>query len=112
MRDDKAYIQDMVEAIARIEKYTKGINKQNFLKRSMVSDAVVRNLEIMGEASKRMSSETKNKHLSIEWKKIIGLRDILTHAYFGIDLDIIWDIVINKLPQFKGDLEKIKKGDR
>jgi uncharacterized protein with HEPN domain len=61
-------------------------------------DAVVRNLEVIGEAAKKLPAETKRSHPEIEWKKIAGLRDILIHDYFGIDMDIVWDVVQNKLP--------------
>ena len=61
-------------------------------------DAVVRNLEIIGEAVKKLPAQTKRDHPEVEWKKIAGLRDILVHDYFGIDMDIVWDVVQNKLP--------------
>ena len=88
-------------AIERIEEYTEGLDFDDFLENKLVQDAVVRRLEIIGEAVKIIPEDIRNKKPEIEWRKIAGLRDILIHAYFGIDFDIIWDIVKNKLPELR-----------
>lgn len=75
----------------------------------MALDAVLRNIEVIGEAIKNIPQELKDKHKEIEWKKIIGIRDILTHAYFGIDKDIIADIIAKKLPELKVVIIKLIK---
>jgi uncharacterized protein with HEPN domain len=100
-REYKAYLNDIMEAIHRIERYTNTISFNDFADDELIQDAVVRNLEIIGEAVKNIPIETRNKKPEIEWQKIAGLRDILIHAYFGIDVEIVWDIVITKIPELK-----------
>lgn len=112
-RDYKAYINDILEAINRIESYTTNLTIDDFSESQLYQDAVVRNLEIIGEAVKRLPKELIKKYPDIGWKKIAGLRDILIHAYFGIDIEIIWDVVQNKIPELKEQIlliqSKIKK---
>jgi len=105
----KVYIQDIKQAITKIEKYTKNLSFTEFKNNDLVIDAVVRNLEIIGEAAKRIPNQAKQKAANIEWKKIAGLRDILIHEYFGVDLEIIWDIIKNKLPQLNKKVNQILK---
>jgi uncharacterized protein with HEPN domain len=109
MRHYKLYLKDILFAIEKIEKYTKGLSHFEFKKNSLVIDGVVRNLEIIGEASKKLPTEIKNNLPDIEWKKMTGLRDILIHEYFGIDKDIVWDIIQNKLPSLKKKISELMK---
>jgi len=95
LRDYRAFLEDIYESTLRIELYTEDISFEEFKKNTLLQDAVVRNLEIIGEASKNIPMTIREQYSEIEWKKITGLRDILIHAYFGIDLDIIWDVVKN-----------------
>lgn len=101
MRDYLLYLEDILQSIKRIETYTKGFDLRKLKKSQLVVDAVIRNLEIIGEAVKNIPVDIKKQNLDIEWRKIAGLRDILTHEYFGVDLKVLWDIIINKLPEFK-----------
>ena len=99
-REYKAYLKDILESIRKIENYT-NISFDDFVANELIKDGVVRNLEVIGEAVKNIPEDIKSKKLEVEWKKIAGLRDILIHAYFGIDEDIVWDAVKNKLPGLK-----------
>ena len=114
-REFKAYLKDILESIQKIEKYTTDLSFNNFASNDLVMDGVVRNLEIIGEAVKNIPDEIKNKENNIDWRKIAGLRDILIHAYFGIDIDIVWDIIKNKIPKLKAEImlmfSEIENGD-
>ena len=107
--DYKVYIQDILEAINKIEEYANKLSYESFSNNRMVVDAVVRNLEVMGEAAKNIPLDIKKKYNNVEWKKIIGFQDIVIHAYFGIDLKIVWDIVENKVQELKRVIELISK---
>ena len=97
MSDDRAYLAHIRDALERIARYTTG-GRTAFLEDSRTQDAVIRNLEIIGEASKKLSAETRARTSAIPWKAIVGMRDRLTHAYFGTDLEIVWRVVEGDLP--------------
>ena len=101
------YLEDILDAAERIEKYVEGVDFEEFANNELIQDAVARNLEIIGEAVKNLPDEMKNAHPEVEWRKIAGLRDILIHAYFGIDTEVVWDIVKNKLPELKEKVERM-----
>jgi len=96
-RDYKVGLEDILEATRKIRSYTLGFTLHTFKQDSKTFDAVVRNLEIIGEAAKSLPDSVRSKYPEIDWKRIGGLRDILIHEYFGVDAEIIWDIVENKL---------------
>jgi uncharacterized protein with HEPN domain len=104
---DENFIRHILGAIERIESYTRGLSESDFMNNFMIQDAVVRNLEIVGEASKKISPQLKEQHSDIPWKQITGMRDKLIHNYFGVDLISVWSVVENDLPIFKKQLLKI-----
>jgi len=106
-REYKAYLRDILEAIDKIERYTKNISFEDFSDNELIQDGVIRNLEIIGEAVKNLPDDIKKDYPEVDWRKIAGLRDILIHAYFGVDLEVIWDIVKNKVPELKEMVKKI-----
>lgn len=105
-RSDRELLLDILEAIDRIQLYVKELNYSEFLKSTLVQDAVVRNLEIIGEASKNISHDVKTNS-SINWKKIAGMRDKLIHFYFGVNLDIVWSVIQEELPKLKSEIQLI-----
>lgn len=109
MRNYKLYLDDILEVTERIEKYSKGFTLEKMKKDSLVVDGVVRNLEIIGEAAKNVPAHIKERYSDIEWRKIAGLRDILAHEYFGVDLEVLWDIIEHKMPILKKQVAGILK---
>ena len=110
-RDMRVYLQDIWESILAAEEYTEGLTKEEFLNNRQVQDAVIRRLEIIGEAVKYLSGEFKSKYPEIAWAKIAGLRDVLIHQYFGINLKRVWGVVKTDLPLLKKDLIVIIEGE-
>lgn len=106
-RNSFLYIDDMLTASEKIIKFTEGLAKDDFFVDVKTYDAVIRNLEIIGEAAKKIPPKFREKHDNVEWKKIAGLRDILIHEYFGIDSEIVWDVVQNKIPELIKILKRI-----
>ena len=109
-RDYKLYLNDIKDCIKQIEEYLKNISEEEFKKNKMLQDAVIRRFEIIGEATKKIPVDFKLKWNSINWKNMTGMRDRLIHDYFGIDYDIVWDVVKNKIPPFSYEISKILQG--
>jgi len=101
------YLEDMLLSMERIEEYLGGLEFNQFLITHLVVDGVIRNFEIIGEASNKIPPEIQNKYPEIPWKKMYGLRNMIIHEYFGIDHELIWEIAKNNLPQNRNDLQKI-----
>ena len=104
-RRDVDFLKDIMEAIKRIKVYSDKIDYDEFLGDIKTQDAVVRNIEIIGEAVKNISPDFKERYENIEWKKIAGMRDKIIHFYFGINWEIVWDVIKNKLPQLEKEIK-------
>jgi len=107
--DYKIYLNDIIECIGKIQNYTAGLLLVDFCNDAKTIDAVIRNLEIIGEAARRLPEEIRIKFPDVEWHKIISLRNILIHEYPGIDLETIWNIIESKLSQLEKQIKKIIK---
>lgn len=107
MKKDNAYLKDILDAISDIEVFIANITEAEFYKNKEKKYAVVRALEIIGEAAKNLSKEVRAKHKEIPWKDIAGMRDKLIHWYFGIKWELVWETVKNKIPELKNQLLKI-----
>jgi uncharacterized protein with HEPN domain len=100
-------VDDIWEAIEKIDRYVAGLDHETFIKDDKTIDSVVRNLEIIGEAASRLPDNFRAQHPEFEWRKIIGLRNRIVHNYFNIDVDIVWEIIQKDLPQLKSKLPLI-----
>ena len=109
-KNHKLFVEDILEAIDKIERYTKGLTYETLMKNDMAIDAVIRNLEIIGEASRNIPEDVRGKHPEIPWKRMIGLRNIAIHEYFGVDLSIVWEIITSNLPEMKPKIGAMLKG--
>ena len=108
-RTNKMYFDDILMAIDRILEYTQGYDFISFKRDYKTVDAVIRNFEIIGEAAKNIPNEIKEQHSEVPWVEMYSLRNRISHAYFGIDYEIIWDIITNYLTENKLQIEKISK---
>jgi uncharacterized protein with HEPN domain len=109
-RDYKVYLDDILQAITKVREYTAGFSMVELAGDTKTFDAVVRNLEVIGEAAKGVPEAIRFQHPEVDWKRISGLRDILIHQYFGVDAQIIWDIIQNKLPTLEQQIRNMVRG--
>jgi uncharacterized protein with HEPN domain len=107
-RDPSLFIDDILESIALIQQYTDSVNKTAFLKDRQMQDAVIRRLEIVGEAVKNIPVTFKKKHASIPWKQIAGMRDVICHEYFGVRMERVWKVVRKDLKALAIEMKVIR----
>lgn len=107
MKTDLAYLRHIMDSIAKIESYYATVQKEEFMTVSHWQDAIIRNLEIIGEATKQLSKPLKEQYPDIPWRNIAGLRDVLIHNYMGVDLESVWNVIENDLPSLKEQLGRI-----
>lgn len=103
----KVYLDDIISSCEKIEKYIENKNQESFENNDELQDAVLRRLEIIGEATNRLPEEFKNEYSKIEWRKATGMRNILIHMYDDVDLDIVWRTITEILPQFKTQVKNL-----
>ncbi|MBI5227079.1 DUF86 domain-containing protein [Candidatus Micrarchaeota archaeon] len=108
-KDPNFYLGHVIEAIEKIQKYTKGFDRSDFLENELVQDAVVRNIEIIGEAVKNLPNDFKKKHSNVPWRDIAGMRDRIVHFYFGIDFELVWDTIETDIPELEKKISKLIK---
>lgn len=106
-KDPLIFLKHITESIEKIESFSTGLSKNQFLKDELRQSAIIRQLEIIGEAAKNMPTEFINKHLSVPWKDIAGMRDKLIHHYFGVDMNLTFDVVSSELPKLKKKIIEI-----
>lgn len=108
-KDNGVYLRHIMDAICRIEEYVKDMREEDFMGNKLVQAGVIRELEIIGEATKRLSGDLRDKYPDIPWKKMAGMRDKLIHDYFGVDLGAVWDSIAKEIPLLKNRINEMLK---
>jgi uncharacterized protein with HEPN domain len=107
LRDPELLMEDILECAEKIVRYTKGRSLEDFRKNSMLQDAVVQNLEIIGETVRKLPQDFLEKYSGLPWREIAALRNILAHAYFGLDLEILWALAVEETPLLSDQIRSI-----
>lgn len=106
-RDARLLLQDMLESLEKIERYTAGLTFERFAQDDRTVDAVVRNLEVIGEVARQIPSEVRERYPEVPWRRVIGLRNVVVHEYFAVDVEIVWTVVRQSLPELKEALRRM-----
>ncbi len=106
-RDISLYIKDMLESMEKIEKFVEGMDYEDFIKDDKTSFAVIRCIEVMGEAAKQVPESVRKKYPEIPWKSIAGMRNKVIHFYFGVNLEKVWLVVKEDIPRIKPQMKKV-----
>ena len=106
-KDPKVFLKHIIDSIENIDNYTKGKSESQFLNSEETQDAVMRRLAVIGEAAKNLPSSLREKNKTVNWKAIIGLKNVIVHEYFGVDMKIIWNIVKKDMPDLKSAVTSI-----
>jgi len=109
LKDDLAYIEHILDSIRKIKEFSHGLSLKEFKTNELAQDAIIRNIEIIGEASKKISSDTKRIYDKIPWKEITGMRDKLIHDYLGVDVGVVWKTIKEDIPSLEILINEIKK---
>ncbi len=108
VKDDLAYIEHILDCIRKIKEFSEGLSFKEFSGNELVQDAIIRNIEIIGEASKKISSDTKQIYFEISWKEIAGMRDKLIHDYLGVDVEVVWRTIKEDIPILERQIKEIE----
>lgn len=111
-RDVQLFLNDMLEAIEKIERYTAGLSFAQFENNDLVIDAVVRNLEVIGEAAKYIPPHLRDRYDAVDWARVVGFRNIVIRAYFDVDVEIVWTIATQRLNELKAMLRQMIQDEK
>lgn len=108
-KDPFLYLEHIIESIEALEKYSQNLSKEDFSNSLLIQDAICRRLEIIGEAANKLDDEFKEKNPVVPWNKIVGMRNLLIHEYFQVDLDQVWNTIQKSIPELKKQILQIHK---